>query len=27
VIFLLCLDEARWVNGALVRVDGGEHVA
>jgi NAD(P)-dependent dehydrogenase (short-subunit alcohol dehydrogenase family) len=27
VIYLLCLDEARWVNGALIRVDGGEHVA
>ena len=27
VIFLLCLDEARWVNGAIIRVDGGEHVA
>jgi NAD(P)-dependent dehydrogenase (short-subunit alcohol dehydrogenase family) len=27
VIYLLCRDEARWVNGALIRVDGGEHVA
>jgi NAD(P)-dependent dehydrogenase (short-subunit alcohol dehydrogenase family) len=27
VIYLLCLDEAQWVNGALIRVDGGEHVA
>ena len=27
VIYLLCLDEARWINGALIRVDGGEHVA
>ena len=27
VICLLCTDEARWVNGALLRVDGGEHVA
>jgi NAD(P)-dependent dehydrogenase (short-subunit alcohol dehydrogenase family) len=27
VIYLLSLDEARWVNGALIRVDGGEHVA
>ena len=26
-VFLLSLDEARWVNGALIRVDGGEHVA
>ena len=27
VIFLLATDEAAWVNGALIRVDGGEHVA
>ena len=27
VICLLCTDEARWVNGALIRVDGGEHIA
>ncbi len=27
VICLLCTDEARWINGALIRVDGGEHVA
>lgn len=27
VICLLCTDAARWVNGALLRVDGGEHVA
>jgi NAD(P)-dependent dehydrogenase (short-subunit alcohol dehydrogenase family) len=26
-VFLLSLDEAHWVNGALIRVDGGEHVA
>jgi NAD(P)-dependent dehydrogenase (short-subunit alcohol dehydrogenase family) len=26
-ICLLCTHEARWVNGALLRVDGGEHVA
>lgn len=26
-IALLCLDEAAWVNGALIRVDGGEHIA
>jgi NAD(P)-dependent dehydrogenase (short-subunit alcohol dehydrogenase family) len=25
-ICLLCTDEARWLNGALLRVDGGEHV-
>jgi len=27
LIYLLCLDEAAWVNGALIRVDGGEHVS
>lgn len=27
LVYLLSLDEARWVNGALIRVDGGEHVA
>lgn len=27
VIYLLSLDEARWINGALVRADGGEHIA
>ena len=27
VICLLATDEARWVNGALLRVDGGERVA
>lgn len=26
-IFLLCTDEAAWINGAILRVDGGEHVA
>ena len=26
VVFLMCTDEARWINGAVVRVDGGEHV-
>lgn len=26
-IALMCLDEAAWVNGSLIRVDGGEHVA
>jgi NAD(P)-dependent dehydrogenase (short-subunit alcohol dehydrogenase family) len=26
VICLLCTDEARWINGTIVRVDGGEHV-
>ena len=27
VVCLLCTDEARWINGALLRVDGGERVA
>lgn len=27
VVYLLCLREAAWVNGALIHVDGGEHVA
>lgn len=27
VIYLLSLDEARWINGSLIRVDGGEHVS
>ncbi|MEO8797709.1 MAG: SDR family oxidoreductase [Polyangiaceae bacterium] len=27
LICLLCTDEARWVNGALIRVDGGERIA
>jgi NAD(P)-dependent dehydrogenase (short-subunit alcohol dehydrogenase family) len=26
-IFLMCTDEAAWVNGALLRVDGGEHIS
>jgi NAD(P)-dependent dehydrogenase (short-subunit alcohol dehydrogenase family) len=25
VIYLLCTDEASWVNGSLIHVDGGEH--
>jgi enoyl-[acyl-carrier protein] reductase III len=25
VIYLLCTDEALWINGALIHVDGGEH--
>ena len=25
VIFLLCLDEAFWINGSIIHVDGGEH--
>jgi len=27
VIYLLSRDEARWINGAVIRVDGGEHVS
>ncbi len=27
VIFLLCLDEAAWINGALISADGGERIA
>jgi NAD(P)-dependent dehydrogenase (short-subunit alcohol dehydrogenase family) len=26
-VYLLCLDEAAWINGALVCVDGGERIA
>lgn len=26
VIFLLCLDEAAWINGALICADGGERI-
>lgn len=26
VVFLLSREEAKWINGALVRVDGGEHI-
>lgn len=26
-ICLMCTDEAAWVNGSILRVDGGEHVA
>jgi len=26
-IYLLSLDEAAWVNGAVIRVDGGEHIS
>ena len=27
VIYLLCRDEAAWINGSIVRVDGGEHIS
>jgi NAD(P)-dependent dehydrogenase (short-subunit alcohol dehydrogenase family) len=26
-IYLLCSDEAAWINGAILRVDGGEHIS
>ena len=26
-IYLLCTDEAGWLNGTVIRVDGGEHIA
>jgi NAD(P)-dependent dehydrogenase (short-subunit alcohol dehydrogenase family) len=26
VVCLLCTDEARWINGAVIRADGGEHI-
>ena len=25
VIYLLCADEAFWINGSIIHVDGGEH--
>jgi NAD(P)-dependent dehydrogenase (short-subunit alcohol dehydrogenase family) len=27
VIYLLCRDEAAWINGAVIRADGGEHIS
>jgi NAD(P)-dependent dehydrogenase (short-subunit alcohol dehydrogenase family) len=27
VLYLLCLPEAAWINGTVIRIDGGEHVA
>jgi NAD(P)-dependent dehydrogenase (short-subunit alcohol dehydrogenase family) len=27
MIYLLCLPEAAWVNGEVIRVDGGEHIS
>ncbi|HEY2773711.1 MAG TPA: SDR family oxidoreductase [Candidatus Binatia bacterium] len=26
-VYLLCTDEARWINGSILRVDGGEHIS
>jgi NAD(P)-dependent dehydrogenase (short-subunit alcohol dehydrogenase family) len=27
VVYLMCLDEAAWINGEVVRIDGGEHIS
>ena len=27
VISLLAMDESAWINGSLIRVDGGEHIS
>jgi enoyl-[acyl-carrier protein] reductase I len=26
VVYLLCKDEAAWINGSIIPVDGGEHI-
>ena len=26
-IYLFCLSEAAWINGEVIRVDGGEHIS
>lgn len=26
VVYLLCTDEAAWINGSIIPVDGGEHI-
>ena len=27
VIYLLCMDESSWINGTIIRADGGEQIA
>ena len=27
VVYLLCKDEAAWINGTIIPVDGGEHIS
>ncbi|HJT72820.1 MAG TPA: SDR family oxidoreductase, partial [Chitinophaga sp.] len=27
VVYLLCKDEAAWINGAVIPVNGGEHIS
>jgi len=27
VVYLLCKDEAAWINGTIIPVDGGEHLS
>jgi enoyl-[acyl-carrier protein] reductase I len=26
-VYLLCKDEAAWINGAIIPVNGGEHIS
>ena len=27
VVYLLSKDEAAWINGTIIKVDGGEHIS